>query len=341
MKKKLTAALKVIIPLGLGLFLVWWFIDGLTDEDKTDILSAFNNANYGWVALSLIVATLSHVSRAYRWKYTLEPLGYKPRFANSFFAVMIGYLINLAVPRLGELSRCGVMARYEKAPFEKLLGTVIAERVADAIILLLTTTTVVFLQYEVIQELINDLFSAYAGKISGTTIIVLMAAALLGGIVTLIFMYKVKSTNKFVLSVQKILKGIVEGVISIVKMKQKWAFLAHTLFIWVAYLMMFYLCFFALPQTAEVPFAGVLTGFVLGGITIALTNGGIGAYPIAIQSILILYEVDKNIGGAFGWIVWTAQTVLILVLGAIAFWLMPIYNRRNRIHEKSPEASPE
>lgn len=335
MKKKIIAALKVIIPLGFGLFLVWWFINGLSSSDKKDILAAFNDANYGWVFLSLIVATLSHVSRAYRWKYTLEPLGYQPRFTNSFFSVMIGYLVNLAVPRLGELTRCGVMARYEKAPFEKLLGTVIAERVADAIILATVTTTVVFLQYEVIQELLNDIFSTYAGKISGTSVLIFLLLAFLAGISILIFVFRVKTSNTFILAIQKIMKGIVEGVISILKMKQKWAFIGHTVFIWMAYLLMFYICFFALPQTSDVPFAGVLTGFVLGGITIALTNGGIGAYPIAIQTILLLYDIDKNIGGAFGWIVWTAQTTLILVLGALAFWLMPTYNRKNPKHEPS------
>ena len=335
MKKKIIAALKVIIPLGFGLFLVWWFINGLSSSDKKDILAAFNDANYGWVLLSLLVATLSHVSRAYRWKYTLEPLGYQPRFANSFFSVMIGYLVNLAVPRLGELTRCGVMARYEKAPFEKLLGTVIAERVADAIILAAVTTTVIFLQYEVIQELLNDIFSTYAGKISGTTVLVFLLLAFLAGVGTLIFVFRVKTSNAFILAIQKVMKGIVEGVISILKMRQKWAFIGHTVFIWVAYLLMFYICFFALPQTSDVPFAGVLTGFVLGGITIALTNGGIGAYPIAIQTILLLYDIDKNIGGAFGWIVWTAQTALILVLGALAFWLMPMYNRKYPKHEPS------
>lgn len=327
MKGKLVGALKVIVPLGVGLFLVWWFISGLSEQDKTDILNAFNDANYSWVALSLVIATLSHVSRAYRWKYTLEPMGYHPKFPNSFFAVMVGYLINLAVPRLGEISRCGIMARYEKAPFEKLLGTVIAERVADAIILATVTTTVIFIQYEVIQELLNDILSAYAGKISATAVLVFLGLSFFGGIATLIFIYRIQSENRFILVIQKVLKGMIEGVISIVRMRQKWAFLAHTILIWVAYLMMFYLCFFALPETADVPFAGVLTGFVLGGITIALTNGGIGAYPIAIQTILLLYDVDKNIGGAFGWIVWTAQTVLILVLGSVSFWLMPIYNR--------------
>ncbi len=315
------------MPLGLGLFLVWWFIQGLSEEDKVDILDAFGRANYTWVWISLVAAVLSHVSRAYRWKYTLEPLGYKPDFGNSFFAVMVGYLINLAVPRLGEISRCGVMNRYEKIPFEKLLGTVIAERVADLIILLTTTTVVVFLQYEVIQEIFNDMLSNLLGKVSSGAILGILGVLFVGGVGTLVFIYRIKSENKVIQTIQGLLKGIVDGVLSIVTMKQKWAFIFHTIFIWLMYVVMFYLCFFSLPETSDVPFAGVLTGFVLGGITIAVTNGGIGAYPLAIQAILTLYNVDENVAGAFGWIVWTGQTILILALGALSFALIPTYNR--------------
>lgn len=315
------------MPLGLGLFLVWWFIQGLSEDDKVDILDALGRADYTWVWISTVAAILSHASRAYRWKYTLEPLGYKPDFGNSFFAVMVGYLINLAVPRLGEISRCGVMNRYEKIPFEKLLGTVIAERVADLIILLTTTTIVVFLQYEVIQEIFNDMLSNLLGKVSSGAILGILGVLFVAGIGALIFIYRIKSENKVLQTIQGLLKGIVDGVLSIVTMRQKWAFIFHTIFIWLMYVVMFYLCFFSLPETSDVPFAGVLTGFVLGGITIAVTNGGIGAYPLAIQAILVLYNVDENVAGAFGWIVWTAQTILILSIGALSFALIPTYNR--------------
>jgi uncharacterized protein (TIRG00374 family) len=315
------------VPLGLGLFLVWWFIQGLSEDDKVDILDALGRADYTWVWISTVAAILSHASRAYRWKYTLEPLGYKPDFGNSFFAVMVGYLINLAVPRLGEISRCGVMNRYEKIPFEKLLGTVIAERVADLIILLTTTTIVVFLQYEVIQEIFNDMLSNLLGKVSSGAILGILGVLFVAGIGALIFIYRIKSENKVLQTIQGLLKGIVDGVLSIVTMRQKWAFIFHTIFIWLMYVVMFYLCFFSLPETSDVPFAGVLTGFVLGGITIAVTNGGIGAYPLAIQAILVLYNVDENVAGAFGWIVWTAQTILILSIGALSFALIPTYYR--------------
>ena len=328
MKKYVLGSLKIILPLALGLFLVWYFYKSLAEEDQLDnLFDAFSRAEYFWVAVSLIIATLSHTSRAYRWKYTLEPLGYKPHFFNSFFTVMIGYLINLAVPRLGEISRCGIMSRYEKIPFEKLLGTVIAERVADMFILLGTITAIIFLQYDVIQGLLNEILAETFGEVSGVFVIALLAALLAAGIGILVFVFRLKSENKIITAVQKVIKGILEGVAGIYKMKHKWYFIGHTVFIWFAYLMMFYVCFFALPETADVPLVGVFTAFGLGGIAIAVTNGGIGAYPLAIQAILLLYDVEKTTGGAFGWIVWSAQTVMIIVLGGLSFIAISFYNK--------------
>lgn len=329
LKKYVLTALKILFPLALGIYLVWYFYKELKAEDQLDQLAdAFARADYFWVLLSLIIATLSHLSRAYRWKYTLQPLGYKPDFLNSFFAVMGGYLINLAVPRLGELSRCGIMQRYEKIPFEKLLGTVIAERVADMLILLATITTIVFLQYDVLQDMLNEILAESLGEISGSMVITILLALFAAGAGTLIFVFKLKTENKFIRAVQKVIKGIMEGLAGIYKMKHKWYFLAHTVFIWFAYLMMFYVCFFALPETTDVPMEGVFTAFGLGGLAIAVTNGGIGAYPLAVQAILLLYDVDKVTGGAFGWIVWAAQTAMILILGGISFAIISTYNKR-------------
>jgi glycosyltransferase 2 family protein len=328
LKKKLLDALKIILPLGLGLYLVWFFYSSLSEQDKVDIASSFQSANYTWVLFSLFFGLLSHLSRAYRWSYTLEPLGYKTRFWNNFFAVMIAYLVNLAVPRLGELSRCGVTARYEKVPFNKLLGTVIAERVADFIILILITVSVVFIQFEIIKELIFEIVNAITEKVSGIALYGFVGVLLLGILAFVYFFFLDKKEHPFIDKLKGIIVGLYEGVASIFKMKKKWQFLGHTAFIWVMYLLMFYLCFFSLPETKDVPIGGILTAFVLGGFTIVLTNGGIGAYPLAIQAVLLLYGVDKNTGAAFGWIVWTAQTLMLVIFGAISFVLMPIYNKR-------------
>lgn len=320
--------LKVIIPLGLGFFLVWYFMQSLSEQDKADIISSFREANYAWILFSLVFAVLSHASRAYRWNYTLKPLGYKANFLNNFFAVMIGYLVNLAIPRLGEFTRCGVMSKYEKIPFEKLLGTVIAERIADLIILILFSITVVFIQIDVIGGMVQDMIGAISAKFSLSLVLGLIAVLVIGGISLIVLFFNKSFNHPAIVKAREFVYGIFEGVKSIWTMEDKWAFLGHTIFIWAMYVIMFYVCFFSLPETSGVPFGGILTGFVLGGFTVVLTNGGVGAYPLAIQALLVLYEVDKNTAGAFGWIVWTAQTLLLLALGAMSFALMPWYNKR-------------
>jgi uncharacterized protein (TIRG00374 family) len=319
--------IKVVLPLGLGIFLIWYFYGTLTPTDKQEILNAFGRANYFWIYISLIFAILSHISRAWRWKYTLRPLGYEPNIVNSFFAVMIAYLVNMAVPRLGELSRVGVMSQYEKMPFEKVLGTVLAERLADLIILLAFATLVLFIQMEIIGGLVQEIIAAISAKFSSTTVL-MIGLVLIGGMSSLLYLFFNKQIqHPFLMRTRSFIFGLLEGLKSIWTMRDKWAFIAHTIFIWFMYLMMFYICFLALPETKEVPVGGILTAFVLGGFTVVLTNGGIGAYPLAIQAVLLLYDVDRNTGGAFGWIVWTAQTAMIVLLGALSFAFIAPFNK--------------
>lgn len=330
MKKLVISTLKIGIPLALGAYLVWYFFDTLTVEEKQQIKDAVLQANYWWVLLAVVPATLSHVSRAYRWKYTLDPLGYKPDNVNSFFTVMIGYLVNLAVPRLGEISRCGFMNRYEKIPFDKLFGTVIAERIADLIMLILVITTVFLLQYDLISGFVNQLLADKFGSISATSVLVSMAILVLAGLFGLYLVYKIEWKFKPIVAIQNVIKGFLSGVVSILTMKNKGWFLAHTLFIWAMYFYMLYFNFFALEETSDISFSAALTAFVLGGLAMALTNGGIGAYPIAIQAALSIYGYSEAAGGALGWITWVVQTLLIIILGAGSMLLIPIYNKRKQ-----------
>lgn len=330
MKKAIISALKIGTPLGLGAYLVWYFFDTLTVEEKLQIKEAIVRANYWWVLMAIIPATLSHVSRAYRWKYTLDPLGYKPDGINSFFSVMIGYLVNLAVPRLGEISRCGFMNRYEKIPFDKLFGTVIAERIADLIMLATIITTVVLIQYDLISEFVNQLFADKIGNISATSVLVTLALLIIAGLVGLYLVFKMEWKWKPLLTIQNVIKGFLSGVATILTMKNKGWFIAHTFFIWIMYFLMLYFNFFALEETSSIGFGAALTAFVLGGLAMVLTNGGIGAYPIAIQAALSIYGYSEAAGGALGWITWVAQTVLVIVLGAGSMLLIPIYNKHKK-----------
>ena len=274
--------------------------------------------------MSLFFGVLSHLSRAYRWQFLLEPLGYKPRFANSVMTVLIAYLLNLFIPRSGEIARAVSIKKYEKIPLETAIGTIVAERVSDVIMLLSITGIAFFLQTELLGSYLfkeNEESSIYL-KITFLVLFPLL------GIATYYFLKK--SKNLFIQKIFKFINGLIDGIKSIITMKKKWAFLFHTVFIWFMYVLMFYTVTFALPETTNLPFAAIIVAFVVGGFSMALTNGGLGTYPVFVASALILYNIDDNPARAFGWIMWTAQTLMVIVFGGLSFLLIPIYNRERR-----------
>ena len=306
--------LKIVLPLALGGFLVWY---SLSDISLKTLGTYFKEANYGFILLGLLFGILSHLSRAYRWKFMLAPLGFKPRFGNSVLAVLVGYLVNLALPRAGEISRATVMANYEKIPFEKGFGTIVAERIADLIMMLLIVAITLFVQFDFIYNLLTKNFNP--------TKIIIGFALLIVAFYIFTAVVK-KATSGFLLKIKTFVAGLVEGVTSIFKMKNKWSFIFHTIFIWVMYVAMFWATIPAI-EGLEVPFGGILIGFIAGGFSIAATNGGIGLYPIAVASALALFNIPTEPAMAFGWIMWTAQTAMIVVFGGLAFLILPIYNK--------------
>ncbi len=303
------------MPLVLGGFLVWY---SLSKVSLDTLLQYFKDANYWWIALGLFFGILSHLSRAYRWKFLLEPIGYKPDFGNSTMAVLVAYLVNYAVPRAGEVSRAAVMTNYESIPFEKGFGTIVAERIADVVMMLLIITITLFVQFDFIYELLTKNFDPI--KIG-----ILLVLLVLGGFV--FTRYVKKAQSGIGLKIKSFVSGLVEGVTSIFKMKHKWAFIFHTVFIWVMYVMMFWATIPAI-EGLQVPFGGVLIGFIAGGFSIAATNGGVGLYPVAVAGALALFGVSEEPATAFGWIMWTAQTAMIIVFGGLAFLLLPLYNKK-------------
>ena len=322
MTSKLKKISFITLPIALGVFLIWYSVSKFTTSDIQSIKTSFATANYWWVALSLFFGILSHLSRAYRWQFLLEPLGYKPRFANSVMAVLIAYLLNLFIPRSGEIARAVSIKKYEKIPFETAIGTIVAERVADVIMLLSITGIAFFLQTELLGSYLfneNEESSVYL-KITFLVLFPLL------GIATYYFLKK--STHPFIQKIFKFIKGLVNGIKSIITMKKKWAFIFHTVFIWLMYVLMFYTVTFALPETTNLPFAAIIVAFVVGGFSMALTNGGLGTYPVFVASALILYNIDDNPARAFGWIMWTAQTLMVIIFGGLSFLLIPIYNRK-------------
>ena len=328
MKDKLLSILKVIIPLGIGVYVVWYQFNQLTDEQLADIQDSFAKANYFWVAVSVTFGLLSHVSRAWRWKYTLAPLGFRTKFLNNFFAVMIGYVANIILPRLGEVWRCVMLSRYEEVTFEKTFGTVVAERVADMLILALIVLLVVVMQISMLQDSLEELLSSFL-KTQSITELVTKLAILFGvlGLSALVLWRLIRhSTNAVFVKIRSILTGLFDGVLSIVRMEKKWAFLSHTAFIWAMYIGMFYVPFLALPETSLAAPGAILASFVMASFSIVLVQGGIGVYPIAVAQTLALYGISYEAGFAMGWIIWVAQTVMIVGFGVASLILMPLTN---------------
>ena len=306
--------LKVTLPLILGGFLVWY---SLSKISIATLISYFKDANYWWISLGLFFGVLSHLSRAYRWKFMLEPIGYKPKFGNSVLAVLVGYLVNLAIPRAGEVSRAAVLANYENVPFEKGFGTIVAERIADLIMMFSIIIITLFVQFDFIYDLLIKNFNP-------TKIILIIVGLIAVFYLFTSFIKKVKS--RMALKIKTFFQGLVVGVTSIFKMKNKWAFIFHTVFIWLMYILMFWATIPAI-NGLEVPLGGVLIGFIAGGFSIAATNGGVGLYPIAVAGALALFGVPEEPATAFGWIMWTAQTAMIIIFGGLSFIFLPIYNK--------------
>jgi len=327
LKKIVIDTLKIIIPLAFGLFLIWYVYDLLSEEEKEQLFTSLGKANYLWIIASVFFGIVSHISRAYRWKYLLDPLGFKPKFLNSFFSVMIGYTVNLMLPRVGEVTRCGVLSKYENIPFNKAFGTVIAERIADITILSILTLTVIFSQMDKLRAMILSWLPEGEGKTQLLNFLGISGLVLTIAMIGMYFIFK-RSSNELVGKIKSLLLGFIEGIKSILKMESRVKFILHTLFIWLMYIIMFYICFFSLPETSNVPLIGVLAAFVMGGLSIIFIQGGIGVYPAAVMEILFLYGVGRPSGLALGWIIWISQTAMILLLGTVSMLLMPRYNKK-------------
>ena len=318
--KKIKSSLNVILPLAVGLFFVYLSYNTTSKEDRNLIYSFIQKADLRFVVLSVFFGILSHLSRAYRWKYLLSPLGYEPRFINSALAVLIAYIANLGIPRSGELLRATTLSSYEKIPFEKTFGTIVAERLVDLLILIGFVLTSILLQFDIIWSILSK------KKISPLQILIGLAFVIIGYI-ALKNLFAL-SQNPLLMRIKNFFWGVAEGVMSLKNMPNKGLFIGHTLFIWLMYLAMFYVIKWTVPETASLGMNAMLPAFVVGGLAISATNGGIGIYPFSVALVLAAFNISNESGLAFGWIMWTSQTLMIIIFGSLSFFVLPLVNRQ-------------
>ena len=309
-----------MIPLAIGVFFIYLSYLNTTPEDRQNIIKYIKNADFKYVFLSAFFGILSHISRAIRWKYLLNPLGYYPKTINSILSVLIGYFSNLGIPRSGEVLRATAMDRYENIPFQKGFGTVIAERVVDLILLMFLILLALGLQYDLITGYLSfDNINLFE------TLLALLLSALSFLLLRKFFL---QSTHPVTEKIKQFFLGIWEGMLSIKKMKNKGLFIAHTFFIWLMYVLMFWVIKFSIPETTSLGMNAMIPAFVVGGLSISATNGGIGIYPYSVSLVLIAFGISKESGLAFGWIMWTCQTLMVVSFGALAFFTLPLVNRQ-------------
>lgn len=329
MKSTLVKVLKITLPLLLGVYLIWYFFNNMDANSKDYFFFALKNADYSWIILSIILSFFAFLSRAYRWKYMLEPLGYKTNLWNRYHSLMIGYIINLTIPRAGEASRSAMLFRSEGVPFSKSFGTIIAERAVDFVMLLILASITAFIGFQDFKAIFSEIqntFTPTSSKKDGLPIkLIIEIVLVIGLILSVLYIRKKPELRKKIID---FVKDIFAGLTSILKSKNPSGYILHTLFIWVSYITYFGVCFYSLEETKDFPISGILLGFIAGSLGIMFTNGGIGTFPLLVGLVVNFVMKDKTpnalaIGNAIGMIIWASQTILLIILGLISFILLP------------------
>lgn len=320
MNKRLKNTLSIVLPILLGVFLIIYTYNSFSSDQIDKMKSYFVHANYFFVCLSGILAFFGYILRAYRWRYTLEYIGYPSDFKFNLIAISIGYFLNLTIPRSGEVSRAALLTQYKDVPFDKGFGTIIAERIVDFIILIVFILVAVFLEFDTLKNFLLE-------YIPLKTLIVLGVIGAFSGILGIYLL--LYSKIPFILKIKEKISGLSQGILSVFKMPNKTPFLIQTLLIWFTYILMFYSVIYALDETRIISFGAVIVAFVIGSLTIAFTNGGFGFFPVLIAKILLLYNIPEEAGNAFGWIVWTSQLVITIFLGGLAFLILPTFAKKS------------
>lgn len=340
-KKWIKKLVQLILFLGLGIFFIWLSIKDLSPKDmqiiKESSFGIFKPKPFFFVMLSIVVMGLGHYCRGLRSVMLIKPLGYELRKSTSFYAVMVSYLANLAFPRLGEVLRCSFLQRYDKIPFQKSLGTIVTERVIDLIIWVFLMVLAIALNTSVLSKLVVD---QTTGETMGLWIshkistmlhnyaLITMGVMAVGTLIALYLTRKHWMKVPFFAKIGGLMKGVWQGLISIKDLKNPSLFVFYSFCIWTSYFLGSYIMFFAFDFLSGLGFTPAISILAFGTIGFMVAQGGLGAYPLLVAEIFVLYGVQYTQGLAAAWIGWSAQTVMILILGFASLVLAAFMNKK-------------
>lgn len=332
MQKKIIGSLKYIIFLGIGFFIAWWSVRDLSPADWNDMWFAITQSRYWLLIPVFLLLLLSHWVRALRWKILMQPLGYSPSTLNTFLSVLMGYFVNMFLPRAGEIAKCTVLSRYEKTEADKLIGTIIVERTFDVLCLLAVILITFFSQGDQIANYISSEASKALHTRTNTIKEIGMAVALAAFLfMILIIILAVKFSHlRFVKRMKDILSGIWTGLVSVKKLKNKRMFIIQSILIWTLYYLSTWVGTLALKDTQGIGFGASFSILVLGSFGMIATPNGIGAYPEIVKRAVNVYGIFKPMDIAFGMMMWAAQTFFIIIGGIVSFILLPALNKNRK-----------
>lgn len=335
MSKRIYTFLQYFIFIGLGAFLIWWQLYSMTDEQTKEFKNALYQANYLLIIPVVIISILSHLSRAARWKILMQPLGYVPKLTNVFAVTMVGYLANSFVPRVGEVIKCSLLAKYEGLKTDKLIGTIIIERTFDLISYGIFLLITVLIQVTTVGAYVSNKLTTISQQ--NNTRFWLKLIVVISLIVAIIYLIKwliKKYPNSYLLTkIKGFTNGVLQGLATIKKLERKAAFIGHTLFIWTMYLLQIYIGFKAMEATAHLGITAACAVLSLSTLAMIATPGGMGSFPLFVMETLVIYGVVPAEGFAFGWLIWGVSTLNIILVGFIS--LLILLNTKITVHENN------
>ncbi len=340
MSKRISVIIKYIVFLGIGVFLIWWQFNKMTAAEFEEFKLALSNADYIVIIPIVFIALASHLSRAIRWRIMIEPMGYRPSIFNAFSVTMVGYLANTFLPRLGEILKCTLLGKYEKIPFQKLFGSIVAERIFDLFCYLIFILFTFFIQYKLVGDFLKHTLTKITN--SSTSQPLWLKGLLTVAIITVVilifrFVFNKYAGGKIAVKIKFFLAGLKEGITSILKLQKRGWFLFHTIFIWSMYLLQVYIGFSAIADVNHLGFNAACAVLTLAALANIITPGGLGTFPTAIFLILSLYNINQTTGEAFGWLMWGVSTFIVLFFGLLCLGLLYFINKKKQRNEMLEE----
>jgi glycosyltransferase 2 family protein len=345
MKKGMLVVLQYAFFAALAAFFVWLSLKGMDRKSWIQLKDALDQANYWLLIPVLLLLLASHWLRALRWRQLIEPMGYEPSRMNCFLGVMIGYFVNLGAPRLGEVVKCTILARYEKVPADKLVGTIVAERAFDVVCLAIVFGLTFLLQFNVIHSLTtnNALFQSSNGGHSSNLKwwILLAVIVLIAGFVVIRRRWVISRWNQIVHRIKAIFVNILHGLTSVRSIRNKPLFFFYTIGIWCLYLLSTWFGFFAISATRTLSIVDALSVLAMGSVGMIVSPGGIGAYALLVRETVSFYNIPAlPYGQALGWLLWFGQFLSFVLFGTVSFILLPRINKK-RIVIATDEITPD